>query len=220
MKHGTAFQLVINGEPVFVKGLNWLPGDSFPARMVREDYASLLRKSVEANANLLRVWGGDYEFDEFYFMLDELGLLVWQDFPLACAAYAEEEPILGESSPRRGKTLRDERTPQPCALERWEREHLGLRGLGLEGVSGRVAPGLGGTTRRSSPASSPNSTRHGPYSPGSPYSFRPGIHPNDPAHGSMHIWDVWNRRTTPTTRRTHRGSSPSSGSRDRRRGRL
>lgn len=193
-EHGTAFQLVINGEPVFVKGLNWLPGDSFPARMVREDYASLLRKSVEANANLLRVWGGGiYESDEFYSCCDELGLLVWQDFPLACAAYAEEEPILGEVVAEARENVA--RLSEHPSLVLWNggneniwgyedwgwKESLAGRTWGL-GYYEKIFPSL---------VAELDPTR--PYSPGSPYSFRPGIHPNDPAHGSMHIWDVWNQ---------------------------
>ena len=47
--------------------------------------------------NLLRVWGGGiYESDDFYDICDELGILVWQDFLFACAAYSEEEPLCGE----------------------------------------------------------------------------------------------------------------------------
>ena len=47
--------------------------------------------------NLLRVWGGGiYETEDFYDVCDELGVLVWQDFLLACAAYAEEQPLWGE----------------------------------------------------------------------------------------------------------------------------
>ena len=46
---------------------------------------------------MLRFWGGGlYESVDFYAACDELGLLVWQDFPFACAAYAEEEPLRGE----------------------------------------------------------------------------------------------------------------------------
>ena len=54
-------------------------------------------QALDANLNLIRVWGGGiYESDDFYELCDELGLLVWQDFLFACAAYAEEEPLRSE----------------------------------------------------------------------------------------------------------------------------
>jgi beta-mannosidase len=40
---------------------------------------------VEANMNMLRVWGGAiYENDEFYNLCDKNGILIWQDFMFAC----------------------------------------------------------------------------------------------------------------------------------------
>ena len=63
---GVAFMIRINGEPVFAKGANWIPGDSFPARLTGDDYGSLLRQAKDANINLLRVWGGGiYEAEPF-----------------------------------------------------------------------------------------------------------------------------------------------------------
>jgi beta-mannosidase len=57
--------------------------------------------AARANLNLLRVWGGGiYESDDFYELCDERGLLVWQDFLLACAAYPEEEPLRSEIEAR------------------------------------------------------------------------------------------------------------------------
>ena len=95
--NGVGFTIKVNGEPVFAKGANWIPGDSFPARLTADDYGSLLRQAKDANVNLLRVWGGGiYEAEHFYETCDEQGIMVWQDFLLACAAYAEEHPLRGE----------------------------------------------------------------------------------------------------------------------------
>ncbi len=81
---GTSFRLDVNGTAVFVKGVNWIPDEHFLTRITRDRLAARLTQAREANANLIRVWGGGiYESDDFYDLCDELGLLVWQDFLLA-----------------------------------------------------------------------------------------------------------------------------------------
>jgi len=72
---------VINGVPVFAKGGNWIPADSFPSRITKEKYRQLLESVRDANMSMLRVWGGGiYERDDFYELCDEMGILVWQEF--------------------------------------------------------------------------------------------------------------------------------------------
>ncbi len=79
------WRLTVNGQPEFMRGLNWVPADSFPGRLRPGRYASLLKMARESGANLLRVWGGGLrEKRAFYDLCDELGLLVWQEFPFAC----------------------------------------------------------------------------------------------------------------------------------------
>ncbi len=92
---GTRFAVKVNGEPVFCKGANWIPDDVFLPRACEPNRLRLrIQQAAEANMNMLRVWGGGiYETDAFYDVCDELGILVWQDFLFACAAYAEEEPF-------------------------------------------------------------------------------------------------------------------------------
>lgn len=77
---------VLNGQPEFVRGANWVPADAIPARVARDDYAALLQTARGANINLLRVWGGGLkEKRAFYELCDELGILVWQEFPFSGA---------------------------------------------------------------------------------------------------------------------------------------
>lgn len=79
------WQFSLNGQREFIRGLNWVPADSFPGRLRAEDYARLLKMARDSGANLLRVWGGGLrEKRAFYDLCDELGLLVWQEFPFAC----------------------------------------------------------------------------------------------------------------------------------------
>jgi len=78
----------INGKRIFTKGSNWVPPELFPGIITKERYNELLDKAVDANLDMLRVWGGGIvNKDSFYELCDEKGLLVWQEFPLACNDY-------------------------------------------------------------------------------------------------------------------------------------
>ncbi|GHU99867.1 beta-mannosidase [Bacteroidia bacterium] len=92
---GTSFYFEVNGIPMFAKGANMIPTDNFLPRTTGEDYRRLVQSAVDANMNLLRVWGGgSYEDDRFYDACDSLGLLVWQDFMFACSMYPTDSGFL------------------------------------------------------------------------------------------------------------------------------
>ncbi|MBN1402113.1 MAG: glycoside hydrolase family 2 protein [Anaerolineae bacterium] len=85
---GQSFHFEANGVPFFAKGANWIPDDTFATRLTPDTYRHSLQDAVDANMNMLRVWGGGlYEADVFYDLCDEMGLCVWQDFIFACATY-------------------------------------------------------------------------------------------------------------------------------------
>ncbi|MGV9204203.1 MAG: glycosyl hydrolase 2 galactose-binding domain-containing protein [Promethearchaeia archaeon] len=92
-KWGETFYFLLNGIPVFAKGANWIPIDSFiPRGKKLGHYTMNIKHAKEANMNMLRVWGGGiYEDDIFYELCDQHGILVWQDFPFACALYPPHE---------------------------------------------------------------------------------------------------------------------------------
>lgn len=92
---GESFMFIINGVPVFAKGGNWIPSDSFPTRITSEKYRYMIQSVRDSNMNMLRVWGGGiYETDEFYELCDEMGILVWQDFMFACSMYPANQAFL------------------------------------------------------------------------------------------------------------------------------
>lgn len=92
---GTSFYIELNGVPVFAKGANHIPNDSFLTEVTLERYQHEILTAVESNMNLLRVWGGGiYENDEFYRLCDEHGILVWQDFMFACSMYPGDDAFL------------------------------------------------------------------------------------------------------------------------------
>lgn len=85
---GRSFGFVVNGIPIFAKGADAIPFDSFPNRVTEADYRRILQSAKDANMNMVRLWGGGYyESETFYDTCDELGLMVWQDFMFASSWY-------------------------------------------------------------------------------------------------------------------------------------
>ena len=90
---GESFEFEVNGVRLWAVGANWIPDHSFPSVVDRARIEAQARRALDMNMNMLRVWGGGlYESDEFYDVCDELGLLVWQDFPFACSYVPDDEP--------------------------------------------------------------------------------------------------------------------------------
>uniref|UniRef100_A0A1I8AXH5 beta-mannosidase n=1 Tax=Meloidogyne hapla TaxID=6305 RepID=A0A1I8AXH5_MELHA len=92
---GRFFQFEVNNISIFLKGTNFVPISIFPSRnnTLRRNF--LFHSMIKANMNVLRVWGGGYyEFDDFYNLADELGLLIWHDFMFACALYPTNKAFL------------------------------------------------------------------------------------------------------------------------------
>lgn len=85
------FRFVVNGEPLFVRGTNWVPLDALHSRdaVLVDDAVQLM---VEANCNMVRCWGGNvYEDHRFFDLCDENGIMVWQDFAMGCTFYPQRD---------------------------------------------------------------------------------------------------------------------------------
>ena len=85
------FRIMINDVEILCKGSNWVPLDAFHSRDAdRYDKALALVKDI--GCNILRCWGGNvYEDHKFFDFCDRNGIMVWQDFSMACASYPEDE---------------------------------------------------------------------------------------------------------------------------------
>lgn len=84
-------QFEINGRKIFAKGTNWVNPDIFPGTITKKRYEELIDLAVNANMNIFRVWGGGIINKESFFNIcDEKGMLVWEEFPLACNNYPDD----------------------------------------------------------------------------------------------------------------------------------
>lgn len=189
---GSQWSLVVNDVPMWIRGANWIPDDPFPSRVDTATMRTRIEQACAANVDLLRVWGGGvYESDAFYEICDELGVMVWQDFAFACAAYPETPELWDEVEAEAIDNV-TRLVPHP-SLILWngnnENQWLHGRDGWADDLAGRpwgegyyddLLPGI---------VSALDPSR--PYWAGSPYSGGEAP-PNDPAYGTTHIWDVWN----------------------------
>ncbi|WP_375432723.1 glycoside hydrolase family 2 protein [uncultured Friedmanniella sp.] len=191
---GHEFVLAVNARPVYVRGANWIPDDALITRLTPQTYRTSIRDAVDAGMNLLRVWGGGlYESESFYTVCDELGVLVWQDFLFACAAYSEDEPLRSEVEAEAREAVT--RLSSHASLAVWNGNNENIWGF----VEWNWQTSLAGRSWGDGyytellPAIVAELDPRTPYTPGSPYSFAKYSHPNDHRSGTMHIWDVWNQ---------------------------
>ncbi len=207
-KWGRSFELVVNGIPVFAKGADVIPFDSFPNRVTMADYRRILESARDANMNMIRHWGGGYyESEEFYEICDELGLMVWQDFQfgndwqpgtyafkLNIEAEAEDQVRRLRNHPSivlwcgnnetEGAINWEPRSSLPAEVRyfMWQ-DYL----TEFSGILPRVVARLAGET---------------PYWPSSPSADYEPLTDKFQS-GDAHIWDVWHGRVPFSTYETH-----------------
>ncbi len=207
-KWGRSFQFVVNGIPVFAKGADVIPFDSFPNRVTTADYRRILESARDANMNMIRHWGGGYyETDEFYAICDELGIMIWQDFmfgndwqpgtyafKLNLEAEAEDQVRRLRNHPSIVVWTGNNETeiaqnwgvraslPADVKLQMWQ-DYL----TEFSGILARVVARLNAET---------------PYWPSSPSSDYEETN-NHYQSGDAHLWDVWHGRVPFSTYETH-----------------
>jgi beta-mannosidase len=190
---GAAFTFVVNGSPIFARGVNWIPDDVFPSRITSAQYRERLQQAKDANVDMIRVWGGGiYEDDAFYEACDELGLLVWQDFLFACAAYPEHLLVDEVEAEVRDNVPRLMSHP---SLVVWNGNNENIWGYVDWGWQERLQGRTWGAGFYFDvlPRICAELDPARPYWPGSPYSGSMDVAPNADAHGCAHLWDVWNQ---------------------------
>jgi len=191
---GTSFVFVVNGVPIFAKGANWIPADSFPTRIADDHLEHLIRSSSDANMNMLRVWGGGfYEEERFYDLCDRYGILVWQDFIFSCAIYPGDDPFLSSVRDEAVQNVRRLRHRASLALWCGNNEmEWGWVEWGWN-VPGRLdlKKAYDFVFHHLLPEVCATEDPGRPYWPSSPSSGVPFEDPNGLLAGDTHNWEVW-----------------------------
>lgn len=191
-EHGESFSHCVNGVDVFAMGMDYIPEDNLLPRVTPERTRRLLEDARAANVNTIRVWGGGYYPDDyFYDICDELGLLVWQDFMFACAVYnlteAFEETITAEFV----DNIRRLRSHPSLALWCGNNEMEQFAGSGLWIKAMRQKSDYIKMFQYIIPKVLKAEDPQAFYWPSSPSSGGDFDEPGDPSRGDVHDWDVW-----------------------------
>ena len=186
------FAIKVNGLRLWIRGANWIPDDPFPTRVTKDRYEQRIKDMIEVNINGIRVWGGGiYESEDFYNFCDKEGIVVWQDFLFACAAYPETPEMFEEVELEVEEAILRLQTHPSLVIYCGGNECLeGFQYWGWqEGLAGR--PWGESFYRKTIPGVLQGLDQSRPYIPGSPFSS----HSDDVRSfesGTNHIWDVWN----------------------------
>ncbi len=185
---GRSFKIRVNGRDVFCKGANWVPGDSFTPRVTEEQVRRLFQMALDAGMNMLRIWGGgQYEPPWFYRLADEMGLMIWQDFPYACSLYPDDPEFLANAEQEAHAAVQQlARHPSIviwCGNNEIQRDETVLAKEDSIKVMDRSFWDV--VVRNALETNDPNAF----YIQSSPTG---GSFANDPREGDRHVWEVWN----------------------------
>ena len=189
---GETFAAMVNGQPFFSMGADYIPEDNILSRRSRERTAALLESCRDAHFNAIRVWGGGfYPDDEFFDLCDEMGLVVWEDLMFACANYRLTDAFVKSITEEIRQNAR--RLRHHASLLLWcgnnEMEQFALERV-YDGTDETAADYL-----IQNEYIIPNILKEEDpdrfYWPSSPSSGGKFVDPRDPGRGDVHYWDVW-----------------------------
>ncbi len=194
---GESFTFIVNGVPIFAKGSNWIPADSFPTRISDEQLGWLLGSAVEAHQNMLRVWGGGfYEEDRFYELCDRYGILIWQDMIFSCSVYPFDDPEFLENV-RVEIAENVARLRHHASLALWcgnNEMEMGWEYWGWMQKAAVYRDSYDQFFHKLLPAWVQELDPDHKYWPSSPSSETPFKDSNGQIKGDAHYWDVWHGR--------------------------
>ncbi|MBQ6534334.1 MAG: hypothetical protein IJI37_04120, partial [Opitutales bacterium] len=187
-KPGGEFKFRVNGEPIFIKGTNWVPLDASHSRDAGQLDAAV-KMLADLNCNMVRMWGGNvYEPDRFFDFCDENGILVWQDFSLGCSVYPQ--------NPKFAEKIREEaaavvkRLRSRACLALWAGNNENDQAYSwVQGKSGVYADRHDKISREVIPSVIREYDWRTPYLPSSPYlTEKTRLNPEKFAPPEAHQW--------------------------------
>lgn len=198
---GRGFVIKVNGTPIFMKGANLIPFDSFAPRVTAERMEAILTDARAANMNMVRIWGGGHYLpDSFFDATDRLGLMVWQDFMFGGAitpydrAYRENVRIEAEEQVARVQAhpsiiLWSGNNEVQAGWHSWSDRIAFKKRVGADEQE-RIGVGMAVLFNQVLRDAAERLDSDVPYWPGSPSNNYEGV-PDDDGDGDRHYWDVW-----------------------------
>lgn len=180
------FRFVVNGEPLFMRGTNWVPVDAIPSRQAARILPTLALVE-ESRCNMLRVWGGGvYEPDFFYDWCDEHGVLVWQDFMTGCAQFPQDDAYAAATAEEARAVVLRLRNHASLAL--WAGNNENDESLTWGETAGEpLDPNGDRLSREVLPRVLREFDPTRPYLPSSPY-FSPEVFAGSAQPAERHLW--------------------------------
>ncbi len=201
---GESFFHCVNGTGFFAMGADYIPEDNLLSRVTPERTRRLLEDAAAAHHNVIRVWGGGYYPDDFFYdACDELGLVVWQDFMFACANYLLTPEF--SDSIRAEFTDNIRRLRHHASLGLWcgNNEMEMFQEQGAYNGSPRLRSDYIRMFEHILPEVLAREDPDTFYWPASPSSGGGFDVPNDPNRGDTHYWEVWHGGKPFTDYRKH-----------------
>jgi len=187
---GNYFTIIVNNRRVFMKGGNWVPPDMIYSNISRERLDTLTDMALQANFNMLRIWGGAiWAGNDLLSLCDEKGILVWHDLLFACSKYPADNKEFHDLVKQEVQWGVREFSPHP-SLAVWcgnNENEVGTFYWGWD-TYGEIMPDYG-LYHHTIPVIMQEEDPSRPYWPSSPYSVGP-VNPNSPVTGDQHPWDV------------------------------
>lgn len=204
-KYGESFYHRVNGVAFFAMGADYIPEDNIFSRITPERSRTLLQRCIDANFNAIRVWGGGYYPDNWFFDLcDEMGLVVFFDLMFACTTYNFDNKMKADITAEITDNLTRLRHHASIAIlsgnneiesfyyhnanpnknQAFYQEYIEVFEDIIPNIIKKVCPYI-------------------PYSPSSPTACGHFIDPDNEDYGDSHYWDVWHGNKPFTEYRKH-----------------
>ncbi len=193
-RHGIGFCHRVNGVSYFACGANYIPEDNILSRVTKERTRALLQQAKDCHFNTIRVWGGGYYPDDWFFDLcDEMGLVVFQDMMVACCMLPDRKDLREELMAEVKDNLLRIRHHACLGVIAGNNEVEGMYVPEKKGLPEGVRAGYLEIFEERIPMAIREICPWVSYVPSSPSTCGHFIKPEDVNCGDSHFWDVWHK---------------------------